>query len=146
MSLFLLNISVDTADFNPNFISEDLSLNDQESIIEIIVEQVLGYEDAFMEYDDNDREDHHKKTNLKIELIAHHIIDLSISQSQIKTAKQKFPNNTTYIAKGFHSLYSRVGGHLMKLMNHKFRAHRQNEFRTVVAIRVTKPSTHRGKR
>lgn len=71
MGLYLLNISVDTADPNPEHIPEDLSFNDQESIVEIIVEQVLGYENAIKEYDDHDTEDHNEKKNLKIELLVH---------------------------------------------------------------------------
>ena len=42
MGLYLLNISVDTADPNPEHIPEDLSINDQESIVEIVVEKILG--------------------------------------------------------------------------------------------------------
>lgn len=65
--LYLLNISVDAADPYPDNIPENLSRNDQESIIEIIVEQVLGFEDAIKEYDDCDAEDYTKKKNTKIE-------------------------------------------------------------------------------
>lgn len=81
MGIYLLNISVDIADPNPEYIPEDLSINDQESIVEIIVEQVLGYEDAIKEYDDNDSEDHNRKTNLKIELITQHLAESLIKQS-----------------------------------------------------------------
>lgn len=104
MGLYLLNISVDTADLNPNHIPEDLSINDQESIIEIIVEKTLGYEDAIKEYDDNDTEDHNKNTNLKIELIAQWIVGPSIKQSIIKTTKQRFPDYNTYLTNGFQKL------------------------------------------
>src|SRR5690606_12372145 len=68
MGLYLLNISVDPADPNPDHISEDLSFNDQESIVEIIVEKIMGFENAFEEYDDHDSEDHNKKNNVKIDL------------------------------------------------------------------------------
>ncbi len=104
MGLFLLNISVDTADLNPNYITEDLSINDQESIVEIIVEQVLGYEDTFKEYDDNDSEDHNRKTNIKIELIAHHTVDYTIKESLIETSKRKYPDYNTFLNNGFHKL------------------------------------------
>ncbi|MEQ8413404.1 MAG: hypothetical protein RIF36_18925 [Imperialibacter sp.] len=69
MGIYLLNISVDAADPNPEYIPEDLSFNDQESIVEIVVEKVLGYEDAIEEYEDHDTEDHNKKKNLKIDLL-----------------------------------------------------------------------------
>ena len=68
MGAHFLNISIDTADPNPESIPEDLTINDQESIIELIVEKVLGFENAIEEYDDYDAEDHTKKV-AKIDLI-----------------------------------------------------------------------------
>lgn len=61
MACYLLNISVDTPDGTPYGTSEDLSINDQESLIELVVEQVLGFENAIAEYDDPDADDQHKK-------------------------------------------------------------------------------------
>ena len=61
MGLYLFNISIDTADPNPESIPEDLSFNDQESFAEIVLEEFLGFEDAFKEYDDHDTGDHNKK-------------------------------------------------------------------------------------
>ncbi len=101
MGLFLLNMSVDMEDPNPEHIPEDLSINDQESIIEIIVEQVLGYEDAFKEYDDHDTEDHNKKSNVKIDLTTHVIFDTALNHSFIRTTKRKFSDYTTYLTIGF---------------------------------------------
>lgn len=54
MSLQVLNISVDSPDLYPDCIPEDLNLNDMESIVEIVLEQVLGIEDAIPEQDDDD--------------------------------------------------------------------------------------------
>ncbi|RTY67590.1 hypothetical protein [Flavobacterium sp. LB2P53] len=54
MSLYLLNCFVDSPDAQPNHLPEDLTHNDLESIIEIVVEQILGFENAIPEYDDND--------------------------------------------------------------------------------------------
>jgi len=69
MGIYLLNISVDIADPFPQYISEDLSYNDQESVVEIIVEKIFGYENAIAEYDDHDTNDaHDKKSNFKIDL------------------------------------------------------------------------------
>lgn len=104
MGIYLLNISADTADPKPEHIPEDLSINDQESIVEIIVEKVFGYEDAFKEYDDKDNEDHNKKNSLKIELIVHGQVDSSIKKTIINTSKQKFPNYNSYLTTGFHKL------------------------------------------
>ncbi len=68
LGLYLFNVSVDTADSNLSYVPEDLSFNDQESIVEMIVEQLPGYEDAIEEYDDNDSEKNSKKKNTKIDL------------------------------------------------------------------------------
>lgn len=104
MGLFLLNISVDMEDPNPIYIPEDLSINDQESIIEIVVEQVLGFDDVFKEYDDNDTEDHNKKTNVKIDLFNNYMADCMMMQSFIKVKKQKFLNYNTFLLNGFQKL------------------------------------------
>ncbi|WP_339878576.1 hypothetical protein [uncultured Algoriphagus sp.] len=65
MGLYLFNLSVDTSDPNPRHIPEDLSINDQESMVELVAEQILGMEDAFEEFDDTDSEDQTSKKNLK---------------------------------------------------------------------------------
>jgi hypothetical protein len=54
MAFHVLNCSVDAPDAMPESVAEDLSYNDIESVIELVVEQVLGYENAIAEYDDND--------------------------------------------------------------------------------------------
>lgn len=56
MALYLLNCSVDTSDITPKYIPENLSFNDQETIVEIIVEKVLGFENAIPENEDSDSE------------------------------------------------------------------------------------------
>ncbi|MBD3629023.1 hypothetical protein [Cyclobacterium sp.] len=63
MALYLLNCSVDAGDENPNHLPEDLSINDQESMIEIVLEIGLGIEDAIPESEDadGDQETSHKK-------------------------------------------------------------------------------------
>ena len=63
----MLNICVDNPDGHPNHIPEDLSVNDQESLIEIFIEKILGYEDAIAEYDDPDPEEHNKSKKSRID-------------------------------------------------------------------------------
>jgi hypothetical protein len=104
MGLYLLNISVDTADLNPEHITENLSINDQESIVEIVVEKILGYENAIKEYDDHDTEDHNKKTNVKIDLTTPSIVDNTVNQSFIETRRHKFPDYITCLTNGFQKL------------------------------------------
>lgn len=104
MGVYLLNISVDTADPSPEHIPEDLSINDQESIVEIVVEMILGYENAFEEYDDNDTEEHNKKTNVKIDLTNHYTAEIVLNKESIITTRQNFPDLNTFLANGFQKL------------------------------------------
>jgi len=104
MGLYLLNISVDTADPNPEHIPENLSINDQESIVEIVVEKILGYENAIEEYDDHDTEDHNKKSNVKIDLTTHSLVDNALNQSLIESTRHKFLDYNTYLTHGFQKL------------------------------------------
>ncbi len=104
MGLFLLNISVDSADPEPEHIPEDLSINDQESILEILVEKILGYENAFEEYDDNDTEEHNKKTNVKIDLTNHCKSEIVVNENSIITTLQNFPDLNNFLANGFQKL------------------------------------------
>lgn len=106
MGLFLLNISVDTADPKPEYVSEDLSFNDQESIIEIIVEQVLGYENAFKEYDDHDTEDQNKKKNVKIDLVVHVIKTKDNPHYQLIERKRNFLDYEARLISGFKEIDS----------------------------------------
>ncbi len=68
MALYLFNISVDTADPDPVHVVEDLTINDQESMVELVVEQFLGFENAIGEHDDPDTENNQKKSLTKLDL------------------------------------------------------------------------------
>lgn len=57
MALNILNYSVDTPDAQAENIPEDLSFNDMESIVEIILEQLLGFDNAIAEIDENDSDE-----------------------------------------------------------------------------------------
>jgi hypothetical protein len=100
MSLYLLNISVDTADARIHRVAEDLSINDQESIIEIVVEKVFGYENAIKEYDDNDFEKYGKSSNIKMELFKQHIVDYDLKPAEFKFKKHQFWNRETFLRNG----------------------------------------------
>lgn len=106
MGLYLLNISVDAADAKPAHIPEDLSFNDQESIVEILIEKILGYEDAFKEYDDHDPKDHNGKTKVQIDLIPQPIVNSFLNGTFIETTKRKFPLYTTSLTTGHQQLYT----------------------------------------
>lgn len=106
MGLYFLNISVDTRDLYPNYVPEDLTINDQESVVEIIVEKVLGYEDAIKEYDDHDPEDHNSKTNIKIDLINRSLNDTHINQLFVETEKHIFPDLNHSLTGGFYKHFT----------------------------------------
>ena len=73
MFLYFINISIDLPDQYPDYIKENLSYNDQESFIELISEKLLGYENAFIEYDDHDNEESSDKKNSKLNWLAENI-------------------------------------------------------------------------
>ena len=104
MGLVLLNISVDTPDPYPQFIPEDLSINDPESIVEIVVEEILGYEDAIKEYDDHDTQDQGKKGNLKIDLLLQLKQDMNNAPSFIHAIKKTIPDYKAGLTSGHHQL------------------------------------------
>lgn len=56
MALYILNCSIDTSDLYHHGIPENLTINHQESIAELIVEKLLGFENAIPELDDSDTE------------------------------------------------------------------------------------------
>jgi len=86
LAMYLLNCSVDTSDFNSNFEIENLSINDQESIIELIVEKVLGYQNAIPEIDDCDSDSHTilKKT-VSLDFFTLPFFNINISQAESKS-------------------------------------------------------------
>lgn len=84
LALYLLNISIDSPDPNPETIPEDLSINDQESILELVIEKVMGYENAVAEYDDHDP---NPETSLKKGLSVDHFV---LSSCHLKTGRTTF--------------------------------------------------------
>jgi hypothetical protein len=54
LGLYFLNISVDATDSLYAEKKENLTINNQESIIEIVIEKVFGFDNAIAELDDND--------------------------------------------------------------------------------------------
>jgi hypothetical protein len=104
MGIYLLNICVDTADPAPPYIPEDLSINDQESIVEFVIEIILGLDNAIEEYDDHDREDHSKKSNVKLDQVVYINLDGSIDLSALDGMIQRYPDLETCLPKGFHQL------------------------------------------
>lgn len=65
MAGYLLNISVDISDDTPQGVSENLLINEQESLVELILEQVLGFENAIAEHDGPDADNPNEKNGFK---------------------------------------------------------------------------------
>jgi hypothetical protein len=57
MAVHIFNCSVDTPDAQPDYVPEDLTYNDMESVVEIVLENVLDIKDAIAEHDENDTEE-----------------------------------------------------------------------------------------
>lgn len=104
LGIYLLNISVDTSDPTPNYVPENLSYNDQESILEILIEKVLGFEDAFKEYDDNDAEDYNSKTLLKVTFIVQKHNEKVLKNTILRLLKPSFSDKTSFINFGFYQI------------------------------------------
>jgi hypothetical protein len=100
MALYLFNISADIEDPNPEFVPEDLSFNDQESIIEIFVEKVLGYENAIDEYDDHDTEDQQKKKNVKVDVFLQ-VANFQAEENHTLLRKKNYPHFEASLINGF---------------------------------------------
>jgi len=57
MAVHIFNCSVDTPDAQPDYVPEDLTYNDMESVVEILLENVFNIQDAIAEHDENDTDD-----------------------------------------------------------------------------------------
>lgn len=105
VTLILLNLSVDTIDPQTELIPEDLTINEQESVVEILLEEVLGIENAVAEYDDPDTDEASKKKGGKIDLVT------LLSSRQLQNQSLDKPNQRHYdhfssVSSGHHQLVS----------------------------------------
>lgn len=105
MGIYLLNISVDTADFTPENIPEDLTINDQESIIEIVVEKILGFENGIKECDDNDTKEHNNKKNtIKIDFLLQFLDQHSASELAFQIKIKELPFYKKFLSIRYYQL------------------------------------------
>lgn len=104
MACYLLNLSIDTVNPKPSFIQEDLSFNEQESILELVVEKVLGFDDAFKECNDLDTEDHPKKSSTKLDFTVHQYTASDFNESVVTCREQIFCDKNSFLVKGFLKL------------------------------------------
>lgn len=53
-ALHIFNLSIDPRDKDPDFLPEDLSVNEIESIAELVMEGIFGFSNTFAEHDEAD--------------------------------------------------------------------------------------------
>jgi hypothetical protein len=97
---------VDVSDPYDSFVPEDLSFNEQESIVEFLIEYCFGYSDAMVEYDDNDLDGHLKKKNSKFDFLVH--CDEYSEQTHFICFKENLSglNYKDFLIGGFHQIDS----------------------------------------
>ena len=57
LAFHIFNFSVDTPDAQSDYVPEDLTYNDMESVVEIVLENVFDIQNAIAEHDENDTEE-----------------------------------------------------------------------------------------
>jgi hypothetical protein len=77
----ILNLSVDAPDGHSDAIAEDLSINDMESIVEIVLEEVLDIKNAIAEQDEQDDDAGNSlcKTNIDFFLQPLNVISIKVN-------------------------------------------------------------------
>lgn len=106
LAVHFLNISVDSEDIRPDYTAEDLSINDQESVVEIVLEQFLDIENAIAEHDESDTEgQNNKKGGFNFELFSGNNLSKSYANDlETKSAKQILSGSKHRINSGFHRI------------------------------------------
>lgn len=66
LAIYFINLSVDAVNPDYTIFPENLRYNEQESLAELIVEKILGYENAIAEYEDHDTEERQSEKLPKI--------------------------------------------------------------------------------
>ncbi|WP_051197450.1 hypothetical protein [Flavobacterium soli] len=93
LALYILNCSIDTSDLYRNGAKENLAINHQESVAEIIIEKVLGFENAIPELDDSDAENHStikKSTIADFFILPNYTVELNNFSFQLASKKIGF--------------------------------------------------------
>ncbi|WP_425635856.1 hypothetical protein ACPUEN_10590 [Algoriphagus yeomjeoni] len=106
MGLYILNLSADTADPASPHIAEDLTINDQESMVEVLVETILGFEDTFEEFDDPDGEDQSNNSFKKVVMSLHNPAEQEHLFNSSTPADIYFSDPRTALSLGYYRLDS----------------------------------------
>jgi hypothetical protein len=103
-SLYLFNLSADIPDASSRYQKEDLSINDQESMVEVLVEQVMGFDDTFDEYEDPDGDDQKSKITLKIDFFSEQKENFSSNRINVLSKSYNSNDLQKHVLKGFDQL------------------------------------------
>jgi len=105
MALLFLNLSVNLDDEVPRYVAEDLSFNKQETIIELVCEKLLGFEDAFSEYEDNDTDEQTKSKNVKLNLYSQISLAYHFQEKPfVVTSKPRYLEDQKFLTIGYQQL------------------------------------------
>src|SRR5215211_2214802 len=90
LAMHILNLSIDAPDIRPDYIPEDLSYNDIESMTEFVLEDVFDIANAMSEQDEHDDQDGNSMETKK--LLYHHtyVTLIGLLQSDHITHKAHF--------------------------------------------------------
>jgi len=91
MAFHVLNCSIDTPDAQPDSVPENLAYNDIESITELVMEKILGFENAFDEHEEHDPEDGSRFSIAKVLLYFQPSIEFSIIHLPIVSFSKYIP-------------------------------------------------------
>ncbi|NDI99089.1 hypothetical protein GWA97_08395 [Flavobacterium sp. LaA7.5] len=103
MALYILNLSVDSPDTHNYRLTDNLLINDQESILEILIEKVFKFDNAIVEYDEDDAECSFKKGKNNIDLYI-----LYSKYSVYTKINNHNHNNFSYISEKIKNIYFKI--------------------------------------
>ncbi|MEO9476737.1 MAG: hypothetical protein ABJG41_14440 [Cyclobacteriaceae bacterium] len=101
MALYVLNFSVDAPDAQSDYEDEDLSINDLESIAEIVLEEWMGIEDAVPEHDEPDAIDGTMSFKKSFDFFC-----VEFKKSSVYVSLHLLKNNFQYYRNKLHSQFS----------------------------------------
>lgn len=105
LAMYLFNYSIDSRDAHLDHISEDLSYNDVESIVEFTLEYVLGIEDAMKEHDEQD-DDNGSVVGHAVYIVNATLADLTNSNDFGAEVVHRYCNPSQFFSQGFPEINS----------------------------------------
>lgn len=92
LAIYLLNISIDPQDISAPWQEENLYVNEIESVVELIAEEILNYSDAVPEHEDADGEKNAQVTFFKLFSPPVFLFTLFELQDKVKSPDANFPS------------------------------------------------------